>query len=1191
MSGYPNHNENFLMPEAGQSAPPKGRSGTDRDQSWLSAAIVDSSADAIVATDLLGTILNWNDGAARLFGYRAEEAIGQSIRLLVPPEQIPPLEGSSEEEQTRFRFQTEGQSGRVEAIRLTKDQRRIAVSITVSPLKDRHGRVIGTAEISREANEGGVLGIAVSASTIPRESFQPVANYEELGSSEQLHRVAFALAPIGMCSFAPDGRLLEVNESLCQITGYAAAELGRMRLAELTHPDDQAGDAAHLNMFLSGAASIYANEKRLLRKDGEVRWVSARATPLTSSFNLTEFGLGLFFDISDRKRAEAQLVEREGLLSALVEQASTGMYVLDDQFRVLHFNALAVPVFERFQPVIGRDFQEILESLWGLQVGGEIARIFRRTLETGKHYVSRNFTESRANLGVEQTYEWEIQRLTLPNGKFALVFYFADVTEPAQLNRLLIENERRFRDMIDALPAAVYTTDRQGYLTHFNPAAVALAGRTPELGTDRWCVSWKLLLPDGTPLAHKDCPMAIALQEGRIVHGAEVILERPDGTRIWFTPFPSPIRDSTGGIVGGINMLLDITDRKKAEEALRESQAHARLATEASAVGIWEWNLAAETIRWDRVMFGIYGIEPTEDLTIPRSTWRNAVLAEDLAGQEQRLKEIIRPNAQSAREFRIRRPGEEGFRIIRSMNTVRTNAQGEVQWLLGTNVDITEQKRAEQALQVIETRLRLGMDMVGLALAEVDYVAETVQLTDDAARLFGLGDTAMATPLKVLVGAIHPDDRDELSRRNEAALDPAGDGLFSMDFRVPRPSGDLRWVRVRGQVSFGGTDLVGRSPRAVLAVLDMTTEKAAEDSLRASETRFRQLADSMPQLVWSTQADGFTDLYNHEWFEYTGLPYEELEGVKWTAVIHPDDLPGLGERWRISLRSGEQFESEARYRRFDGVYRWFLVRARAVFGEDDRVVRWFGTSTDIHEQKHFEDDLRRANRDLESFAFTASHDLQEPLRNVALYGQLFRKRYGSELDTTAIQYLDCMVEGVQRMSELITDLLAYTQAGNLDAETRPRVAAESALVKVLVDLQAVVTKNQASVTHDPLPVVSVQEIHLHQLLQNLISNALKYRKESESPRVHISAVRQEQEWLFSVKDNGIGIAPEYQNQVFGIFKRLHVKGSKYEGTGIGLAICQKTIERYDGRIWVESKLGEGSTFYFTVPINEVDVAE
>jgi len=1117
------HNRNLLPPESGQSAPPDCSPEGDRDGAWLPAAIVESSADAILAIDLLGTILSWNTGAARLFGYRAEEAIGQSIKLLIPVEQ------SSEPEQTQVPY-------RRETSRLTKDGRRIPVSITVSPLQDRDGRVIGSVEIAREVTEGNSPAPGGPPSGTSGESFQQ-ANRE----------------------IALNGRPLEVNHSLSDTPGYSAAELGRMKPVELNHPDDLPGDHGNLNTFspvaaLPGETAVDTSETR-------------------------------------SKRAEPPLVVQEALLSALVEQAPTGMYVIDDQFRMLRLNAVALPVFKSVQPVIGRDFQEILDSQWGLKVGGEVAGIFRRTLETGERYVSPHFSERRTDLGVEQSYEWEIQRLSLPNDKFGLACYFTDITETARSARLLVENERRLREMINALPTAVYTTDAEGYLTHFNPAAVALVGRTPDVGTDRWSICWKLSLPDGSPLEPQDSFMAIALREGRMVRGVEIMLERPDGTKAWVMPFPTPIRDSTDRIIGGINMLVDITDRKQAEAALRESQAHVQLATEASAVGIWEWDLTAATVRWDRVMFRIYGIEPTANLTIPLSTWSNAVLDEDLVGQELWLTEKVRRKLTSTREFRIRRPGEDGCRYIRSMDSVRTNAQGEVQWLLGTNVDVTEQKRAEQALQAIETRLRLGMDMVGLSLAEVDYVAETIQMTEDAARLFGLGDTALSAPLKFFVAAIHPDDRDEFSRRKQVARDSAGDGLFSMDFRVPRPNGDLRWVRARGQVSFAETDPALRPLRAVFAFLDTTTEKAAEDSLRSRETRFRQLADAMPQLVWSTSPDGFADLYNQKWFEYTGLTYEELAGAKWTAVIHPDDLAELGERWRHSMQSGEPYETEVRYRRFDGVYRWFLVRARAVFGDDDRVVRWFGTSTDIHEQKRLEEDLRRANRDLESFAFTASHDLQEPLRNVALYGQLFRKRYGSQLDSTAIEYLDLMVDGVQRMSELITDLLAYTQAGNLDPETLPQASAEGALAKVLVDLQVVIVKNQASVTHDPLPAVPVQEMHLHQLLQNLIGNALKYRKESEPPQVHISAVRQEQNWLFSVQDNGIGIAPDYQNQIFGIFKRLHGKGSKYEGTGIGLAICQKTIERYDGRIWVESKLGEGSAFYFTVPINEVDPAE
>jgi light-regulated signal transduction histidine kinase (bacteriophytochrome) len=241
---------------------------------------------------------------------------------------------------------------------------------------------------------------------------------------------------------------------------------------------------------------------------------------------------------------------------------------------------------------------------------------------------------------------------------------------------------------------------------------------------------------------------------------------------------------------------------------------------------------------------------------------------------------------------------------------------------------------------------------------------------------------------------------------------------------------------------------------------------------------------------------------------------------------------------------------------------------------------------DIAERKRAEESLRRtaedlarSNKDLEQFAYVASHDLKEPLRMVTGFMSLLKNRCQGKLDAKSDEYIAFASDGAARMQRLIDDLLVYSRAGR--GEITERTDIGGVLERVLASLTVSIQESAAAVTHDPLPTIACNPLELTQVFQNLIGNAIKFREERQ-PEIHVAAQRQAGDWLFTVRDNGIGIDPQFADRIFMIFQRLHTR-EQYPGTGIGLAICKKIVERHGGRIWMESEPGKGSTFCFTIP--------
>jgi PAS domain S-box-containing protein len=390
-----------------------------------------------------------------------------------------------------------------------------------------------------------------------------------------------------------------------------------------------------------------------------------------------------------------------------------------------------------------------------------------------------------------------------------------------------------------------------------------------------------------------------------------------------------------------------------------------------------------------------------------------------------------------------------------------------------------------------------------------------------------------------------------------------------------------------GTISFGATDRDKFSAEEVeimKATADLVAIAIQRKLLGENARMLAAIVDYSTDAIIGKNLEGIIFSWNKGAQEIYGYTPEEVIGKPVAMLRAPgqeDEVPDILAR----IGRGEEIANFETTRSTKSGRVMDVSLTISPVRDSNNAVTGFSTiARDISARKKMEENLKRSNENLEQFAYVASHDLQEPLRMMASYSELLSRRYKGKLDQDADEFIGYIVDGAKRLQKLINDLLAYSRVGRAD-NTETEVDCKSVLERVLGGMRTTIAESGAAVTSEGLPVLRGVETNFIQLFQNLIGNALKFRG-AEKPAVRIKAVRQGAGWLFSVKDNGIGMDPQYKERIFVIFQRLHGRG-KYPGTGIGLSICKKIVELLGGRIWVEAEPGKGATFYFTVPADGI----
>jgi PAS domain S-box-containing protein len=1257
---------------------------------------------AVYMLDSEGRVVSWNAGAVRIKGYQSEEIMGKHVSCFYTAKdrECNHPQKSLQEAANTGRFEGEGW-------RVRKDGSAFWANAVITPLYWPDGSLSGYSKVVRD----------ISAHKQAEEELKKQANLLHLAHDAILvrdleNRVTFwnrgAQHVYGWSADEAAGRV--THELLQTVFPIPLAAIEQM----MAHKGEWEGELRHT--MRSGAEVVVAS-RWSVQRDGQ-------GTP-TAVLEINR-------DITDRKLAEAALGESEGRLAGVIASAMDAIITVDDRQCILLFNRAAEKMFRCVaSEALGKPIARFIPQRFHAAHDGHI-RKFGQLGVTNRAMGPKDVLWALRSDGQEFQIEASISQV-VTGGKKLFTVILRDVSERVQAQRALLEAQARMSGIVASAMDAIITVDSQQRILVFNAAAMSIFRCSEAEAVGQ---SIERFIPRRFHAAH-----AAHIREfgqtgatNRAMGQLNALWAvRADGEEFQIEASISQVE------VAGQKMftviLRDVTERKQSEQSRERLAAVVDSSDDAIISKTLDGTIAA----WNRGAQKVFGYSAGE--IVGKSML--VLLPPERFNEEADILARIRSGErfEHFETVRVRKDGK-GIDVSVTISPIRDGA-GVIVGASTVARDITGRKRAEAALRESEENLRLALD--GARLGTWQWKVETDELEGSplSLALFGL-PADMKFNFARFVATLHPEDRTHVGEAMRRCL--AGEAEYDVEYRTIWPDGSERWIAAKGRAY---QNAVGKNVDVRGILFDITDRRAAQQALSESEERLLAMANGMPQLAWIAGGDGSIYWYNRRWYEFTGTTLEQMQGWGWQSVHHPDFLPRVLAEWKAAIAEGRLFEMEFPLLGANGSFRAFLTRVMPLKDSADRVVRWFGTSTDIEELKRTEErlavqteelrhsrgalenqslmlqcvldsindglaaadengklilwnaaatrivgmgtesitpgesnahygaylpdtitplpveqnpllraiqgevstaeifvrndalgqgvwlevgggplkardgsarggvvafrditqkraaelEIRKLNEDLEeriarrteqlqatndeleAFSYSISHDLRTPLRHIAGFSRILVNDFGPAMAVEAREHLQRIEDAVRRMGLMIDALLKMAvlrrQSLRLDhSELNPIVD------EVISMLQPECQERNVEWRIAKLPPLDCDPILIAQVFQNLIGNALKYSRGRATAVIEVDSIQQpDKPPIIFVRDNGAGFNLKYAERLFGVFQRFHTE-SEFGGTGVGLATVHRIIQKHGGMIWAEAEPDHGATFYFALQMTE-----